>query len=113
MKIVFTEPLGVPQSTLESLLGNIIRENEVIFYQDRKEDAQTLIERCHDADAIVLTNYKLGTDVLSNCPNLKYICVAFTGYNHVDMDYCNAHDILVSTALDIQLKPSVSLFSGL
>ena len=96
MKIVFTEPLGVPQSQLESLLNGVINENEVVFYPDRKEDTETLIERCHDADVIVLTNYQLKREVLEECKNLKYVCVAFTGYNHVDMDYCNSKGSIIS-----------------
>ncbi|MBR0137404.1 MAG: hydroxyacid dehydrogenase [Erysipelotrichaceae bacterium] len=113
MKIVFTEPLGVLQSQLESLLKDVINENEVVFYPDRKEDTETLIERCHDADVIVLTNYQLKRKVLENCANLKYVCVAFTGYNHVDMDYCNSKGITVSNCSGYSTEAVCELVFGL
>lgn len=113
MKIVFTEPLGVPQCALEASLEKVIAGNEVVFYPDRREDEETLIERCRDADVIVLTNYKLGRNVLEKCKNLKYICVAFTGYNHVDMDYCNSHDITVSNCSGYSTEAVSELVFGL
>ena len=64
---------------------------EIVCYKDRKEDIATLIERSKDADAVVLSNFKYPKEVMEKCPNLKYICVAFTGYDHVDMDYCRTY----------------------
>ena len=45
---------------------------------------------------VVLSNFRYGRDVMEKCPDLKYICVAFTGYDHVDMDYCREKGITVS-----------------
>ena len=113
MKIVITEPLGVDSGKLEAMLKEVIGDNELVMYPDRKEDEQSLIERCSDADVIVLTNYKLSANVLSRCEKLKYICVAFTGFNHVDMDYCNTHNITVSNCSGYSTNAVSELVFGL
>ena len=96
MKLVFLEPLGISQGDLKSLaqakLGGRV---ELVYYDTRVEDAPSLIERCKDADIVVLSNFKFREDVLSHCPKLRMICVAFTGVDHVDTAYCKAHGITV------------------
>lgn len=96
MKLVFLEPLGISQKQLkgmaDSTLGN---RAEVVYYNTRVEDTAALIERSKDADCVVLSNFKYGKDVISQCPNLKMICVAFTGVDHVDVDYCRERGIMV------------------
>lgn len=96
MKVTFLEPLGIPGEQLERMAAESLGDRaEVVFYDTRKEDAQTLIERSRDADCVVLSNFKYGRDVISQCPNLKMICVAFTGVDHVDAEYCRERGILV------------------
>jgi D-3-phosphoglycerate dehydrogenase len=73
-------------------LGNSI---EIIYYDTRVEDTETLIERSKEADAVVLSNFPYKKEVMENCQNLKMICVAFTGVDHVDMDYCKEKNIMV------------------
>lgn len=96
MKVVFLEPLGISQVDLkamaESSLGN---DAEIIYYDTRVEDTPTLIERSREADCVVLSNFKYGRDVMENCPNLKMVCVAFTGVDHVDVNYCRERGIRV------------------
>lgn len=113
MNIVVTEPLGVNKQALQQMLEKVIGNNTLTMYDDRKEDIPTLIERCKDADIIVLTNYKLPKEVLENCPHLKYVCVAFTGYNHVDMDYCNSHGITVTNCAGYSTNAVADLVFGL
>ena len=113
MKISIIEPLGIKQEKLEDLLAEIFKEQEITFYSDRKEDEDTLIERCKMADIIVLTNIKLSKNVLEKCTNLKYICVAFTGFNHIDMDYCNQNNILVSNCAGYSTNAVTELVFGL
>ena len=97
MKIVVLEPLGVDQSKLNSMLSVAAgADAEIIYYNTRKEDTVSLIERSRDADAVILSNIKFDADVMENCPKLKYICVAFTGTDHIDTDYCRKHGINVS-----------------
>ena len=44
---------------------------------------------------MVLSNFKYGRDIISQCPDLKMICVAFTGVDHVDIEYCRERGITV------------------
>jgi D-3-phosphoglycerate dehydrogenase len=96
MKIVFLEPLGVSKEKLKSMsteaLGN---EVELVFYDDRREDTEELINRSKGADIVVLSNFQYRKEVISKCPDLKMICVAFTGTDHVDVEYCHEIGITV------------------
>lgn len=113
MKIVFLEPLGIPAADLkgkiEEKLGNAA---EVIYYDNRKEDVETLIDRSKEADVVVLSNFKYPKEVMEHCPNLKYICVAFTGYDHVDMDYCKKRGIKVSNCAGYSTSAVADLVFG-
>lgn len=97
MKIVFLEPLGISEELLKEKISSVIdeAEHEIIYYKDRQEDTDTLIERSKDADIVVLSNFKYGREVMENCPSLKMVCVAFTGVDHVDIDYCREKGITV------------------
>lgn len=97
MKLVILEPLGIADEKLVAMAQEACGDKmELVYYNTRKEDTETLVERSKDADAVVLSNFKYGRDVMEHCPNLKYICVAFTGYDHVDMEYCREKGIQVS-----------------
>lgn len=99
MKIVILEPLGISQADLTTHITNLEKLNcEVVSYDNRTEDINDLIERCQDAEAVILTNLPFPKEVLQKCPKLKFISVAFTGFDHVDMAYCREHDIVVSNA---------------
>ncbi|MEG0292581.1 MAG: NAD(P)-dependent oxidoreductase [Anaerovoracaceae bacterium] len=96
MKIVFLEPLGISEELLEKKVSDVIsEEHQVIYYPDRVTDGETLIKRSEDADIVVLSNFKFGREVISKCNKLKMICVAFTGVDHVDMEFCKQQGITV------------------
>lgn len=97
MKLVILEPLGIENEKMINMAKEAVGDKmEVIYYNTRVEDIATLIERSKEADAVVLSNFKYPKEVMDQCPNLKYICVAFTGYDHVDMAYCKERGITVS-----------------
>jgi phosphoglycerate dehydrogenase-like enzyme len=96
MKLVILEPLGVNKDKLLNMAKDTLgSEIEIIYYDTRVEDTETLIERSKEADAVVLSNLPYKKEIIENCPNLKMICVAFTGVDHVAMDYCKEKDIMV------------------
>ena len=68
------------------------------YYMDRREDEATLAGRMRDADVVVVSNIKLTASVLRQCQSLKYLSVAFTGLDHIDLAYCEAHGIAVQNA---------------
>lgn len=96
MKLVVIEPLGVEKDTLlkmaEETLGDSL---EIVYYDNRVTDAETLIKRGKDADIIAVSNLPLNKEVINGCNNLKMLAVAFTGVDHIAMDACKERNITV------------------
>ena len=114
MKIVSVEPIGISEIRAQEIAAELAKDNhEFICYRDRKEDAATLIERMKDAEVVIVSNIKIGADILSQCPKLKMLDVAFTGLDHIDLDYCQAHGIVVKNASGYATEGVAELAIGL
>ncbi len=99
MNIVCVESLGISREYFEGLKARYASQGHVFtYYLDRREDEETLAERMRDADIVVVSNIKLSANVLQQCPKLKYLSVAFTGLDHIDLAYCKEHGIKVQNA---------------
>src|SRR6056297_2314392 len=99
MKIVMMEPIGLNEEVLNKYRKELEkRGHEFISYDDRVEDDNEIIKRAKDADVIIITNLPLSAHVINSCPNLKLISLAFTGFDHIDMQACNENDIIISNA---------------
>lgn len=57
---------------------------------------ELVIPRIGDAEIIMTSKCILSAEVLSQCPNLKWIGILATGINMVDLEYATAHKILVT-----------------
>lgn len=96
MKITFLEPLGISRESLKEIVEHIVgSEHEITYYHDRNEDPAVLAERSQGADCVVLSNIKYGRDIMEKCLDLKMICVAFTGVDLVDVEFCRERGIRV------------------
>jgi len=99
MNIVCVESLGISRERFESLKAHYsAMGHDFTYYMDRREDEATLADRMRDADVAVISNIKLPADVLAQCPKLRYLSVAFTGLDHIDLAYCREHGIKVQNA---------------
>ncbi len=99
MNIVCVESLGIAQARFEELKKHYAAfGHEFTYYMDRREDESTLAQRMREADIAVISNIKLPATVLQQCPRLRYLSVAFTGLDHIDLDYCQSHGIKVENA---------------
>ena len=99
MKIVAVEPIGITSVRAEEIKKEFLSlGHDFIYYPDRKEDTSSLIERMHDADIVIISNIKLDAGILFRCKNLKMLSVAFTGLDHIDLNYCKEHHIVVKNA---------------
>ncbi len=99
MKIICVESLGVSREHFEELKKHYASMGHTFtYYMDRKEDEPTLIDRMSNADIAVISNIKLPESVLKQCSKLKYLSVAFTGLDHIDLKYCSNHNIKVQNA---------------
>jgi len=114
MKVVFLEPLGVEKELfIKRAHEKLDSKAELVFYDNRVEDNTTLIERSKDADIVVLSNFKYRKEVIEKCSNLKMICVAFTGVDHVDIDYCRERGIRVCNCAGYSTAAVADLVFGL
>lgn len=95
MKLVIIEPLGVEKDVLLSMAEKLEPQIEVVYYDTRVTDAQTLIERGKDADIIAVSNLPMNAEVIEGCTNLKMLAVAFTGVDHIAMDACREKGVTV------------------
>jgi D-3-phosphoglycerate dehydrogenase len=57
---------------------------------------QNLIKVLEDVDAILLRTSNLNSNILSKCRNLKIISRHGVGYDNVDIDYLNKHQIALA-----------------
>ena len=67
---------------------------DVRVYEQTKESE--VISHIGSSDAILLNKINITSDVISQCPNLKYIGVLATGYNVIDLDATNKANICVT-----------------
>ena len=113
-KIVCVEPIGISRERAAKIAEELKqRDYEFIWHPDRKEDPGTLAERMKEADIVIISNIKLGADVLEQCPKLKMLDVAFTGLDHIDLAYCHEHGIEVVNASGYATEGVAELAIGL
>lgn len=99
MKIVFAEPIGVDITKLEELKVSIEKlGHNFEYYANIPPDEEALTSRICDAEIICISNIPLNEKILSKCTNLKYLNIAFTGTDHIDIEYCKKNNIKVSNA---------------
>lgn len=99
MKISVVEPLGISELKFKELQEEFAgKGHEFVYFLDRNENADEMARRIGDADIAVLSNIRLSGETMGRCPNLKFLPVAFTGLDHIDLEYCNSHNIKVMNA---------------
>lgn len=114
MKIVCVEPLGISTEQFEALKSEFASKGHTFeYFMDRNEQATELVNRMHDADVAIISNIKLSADTLAQCPNLKFLSVAFTGLDHIDLAYCKEHNIEVRNAAGYSTHAVSELAVGL
>lgn len=114
MNIVCVEPLGISQTDFESLKAEFSAQGHTFsYYMDRQEKADIMASRMKDADIVVVSNIPLSQEVLCQCPKLQYLSVAFTGLDHIDLDYCQQHHIRVQNAAGYSTTAVSELAIGL
>ena len=114
MKIKILEPLGIANEELVKTLERAIGpRHQIVTYQDRVTAVSALQERARDADILMFSNIPFPAEVLAACPNLRYICCAFTGLDHIDLDYCKTHNITVQNCAGYSTTAVAELVFGL
>src|SRR5699024_6490627 len=65
------------------------------------------------AEILVLANMPLSGEVIGAADKLKYISVAFTGYDHIDLEKCKEKGIQVSNAAGYSTNSVAEVTFGL
>lgn len=99
MNIVCVEPLGMSTAFFKNFASEMDAQGHTFrYHMDRDESDAALADRMHDADVAIISNIPLRAEVLQQCPRLKYLSVAFTGLDHIDLEYCRNHAVRVQNA---------------
>lgn len=114
MKITVLEPLGVSEKDLREIAKPITdKGHELIIHDEKTTDLEILKERTKNSDILIIANSPLKGEVIELAENLKMISVAFTGYDHVDLDICSERQIAVSNAAGYSTHSVAELAYGL
>lgn len=96
MKICMLEPLAVDGGLIEELAAPLRKMGHECIPCSEKLDAKTASKL--DADVFIIANSPLTGEVIRANPKLKFISVAFTGIDHVDLKACEEKGICVKNA---------------
>ena len=113
MKVVFAEPIGIDSEEINSFNEMFIDLGHEMVYHDHRVFGEELVERLSDADIVIVANQMLNREILAECNNIKMISVAFTGYDHIDLEYCRERNIVVSNAAGYSTTAVAELTIGL
>ena len=98
MNIVLLEGLGVSEQVIQAHAQKLAELGHRFQAYPKDTDPQVQLERSRDADAVILANMPLARCVVEQAEHLKFIDVAFTGYDHIPMDAARSRGIAVSNA---------------
>lgn len=71
---------------------------EVIYYPNTT--AENVAERVKEADIIISNKAPLNEETLRQASNVKLICLLATGYDNVDIKYCESRGIRVANVVN-------------
>ena len=95
-KIIFFDVQDYEKEFLEK---NFRGEYDIILVEDPVCEVSTITQNMKDAEIISCFTSSCATnEILSQFPELQLIALRSVGYNHVDLDYCNEHNITVVNA---------------
>ncbi len=98
MNIVLLESLGIDKDILESYSKKLKAAGHTFSAYERTLDTEILKIEVKDADIIILANMPLNGEVIEAAKNLKFIDIAFTGTDHVDVKTAKELGIAISNA---------------
>ena len=70
-------------------------DNRYSFVKFNTTGSESVLERIIEADVVITNKVVLGREVLEGAKSLKLVCVAATGYNNIDIEWCKNLDIAV------------------
>lgn len=109
MRIVIGEPLGVPDEVIRRQFADLTdRGHELVLPSD-----SNFSEGLSGAEILVIANGSLERQALESMPGLRFVSVAFTGVDHVDLVCCRERGIALSNASGYSTPAVAELAFGL
>lgn len=96
MKIVFLDAYTMNPGDLDFSPLEVLGD----FTAYDRTSLQQTGERAGDADVIIVNKFPVTAETLKAMPTVKYICVAATGYNNIDIPAVRSLGIQVSNVRD-------------
>ncbi len=91
MKIVFFEA----EDWEKEKISNYLRGHDILLFKEPLDNKN--IKKVKEAEILVVFIYSSITkDIIDMLPHLKFIASMSTGYDHIDIEYCNKKGIKVS-----------------
>ena len=112
MNIVLLESLGISDELLKRFASKLTAQGHRFAAYERVNDESVLIERAKDADVLMLANMPLSATVIRACTHLRFINVAFTGVDHVDLNAAREKGVAVSNASGYSTQAVAELTIG-
>lgn len=113
MKIALLESLAISNEVLDGFVKELEAEGHEFCAYEKSTDEAVLIEHAKDADVIMIANMPLSGNVIRSCPKLKFIDVAFTGVDHIDLGAAKECDVAVSNASGYSNESVAELVIGM
>ena len=113
MKIVLLESLGISSEVLDGFAKRLEEKGHTFCAYEKSTDDAVLIEHARDAEVIMIANMPLSGNVIRSCPKLKFIDVAFTGVDHVDLKAAKECGVAVSSASGYSNQSVAELVIGM
>lgn len=99
MKIKLIEPLSISDDLLKKYEDKLVSQgHEFVYYNKKATTVEEFVERSKDAEILMIANTPLPDEVIKEAKDLKLINVAFTGFDHVNVDLAKKHNIKVCNA---------------
>ena len=111
-KVVILESLGITAEELKAFEEPFRGEVEFFEYP-KTTDEQELIREAKDADAMIIANMPMPSNVIRALDKLSFIDVAFTGVDHVGLDAAREKGIKVSNASGYSNEAVAELVIGM
>lgn len=99
MKITVIEPLNVANIKMEEYKQKFKNMGiKFEYYKTKAKTEKQLYERAKDSEILVIANTVFKSSVLEKLDKTKYISVAFTGFDHIDVNLASKKGIIVSNS---------------
>ena len=104
-QILIIEQLGTPKTAFEKRAKQLNLDYKIIWQESEATKEKVAV--------LVMVKQKLDEEYLQQFPNLKMIAVAFTGYDAVDIEYCQEQGIAIYNVPSYSTNSVVELAIGL